>query len=311
MENIVIIGTGPAGLTAGIYAGRAQLSPLIITGKEPGGQITLTSDIENFPGFPDGIAGFELAQRFQQQAERFGVRTERKIITGVDLQHYPFVLKSETEEIQAKSIIIATGSSPRRLGVPGEKKYLSKGVSYCATCDGFFFKDKRIAVIGGGDSAIDEGLFLTKFGKEVVIIHRRDRLRANAGLQKRAFKNEKISFMWNSVVTEVVGEEKVTGLKIKNVLNEIATIEPFDGIFVFIGHIPNTSIFEGQLNLNDNGYLIVDKRGQTNIKGVFSAGDVHDYMYRQAITAAASGAVAAIEAEKFLAEMEGTSYPGK
>lgn len=309
MENVVIIGTGPAGLAAAIYAGRAQLSPLVITGKDVGGQITLTSDIENYPGFPEGIGGFELATRFQQQAERFGARTERAMITDVNFKDYPFSLTTDSGTIEAKSIIIATGSSPRRLGVPGEDRLLSRGVSYCATCDGFFFKDKKIAVVGGGDSAIDEGLFLTKFGKEVVIIHRRDKLRANALLQKRAFDNEKIRFLWNSVVTEVVGGQKVEALKIKNVKTDTEEEVPFDACFIFIGHIPNTNIFKGQLDLDESGYLIVNRHGQTNISGVFGAGDVHDHVYRQAITAAASGAISAIEVEKFLAEQEGTTYP--
>jgi len=201
MENVVIIGSGPAGLTSAIYCGRAELNPLVISGKDVGGQITITSDIENFPGFPEGVNGFALAQYFQQQAERFDARVERNNVASVDFHTYPFKITTDTDVIETKSVIVATGSSPRRLGVPGEDRLISKGVSYCATCDGFFFKDKQIAVIGGGDSAIDEGLFLTKFGKEVIIVHRRDRLRASQSLQSRAFNNDKISFIWDSVVT--------------------------------------------------------------------------------------------------------------
>jgi len=311
MENLVIIGTGPAGLTAAIYAGRAELSPLIITGKEVGGQITLTSELENYPGFPEGIGGYDLAQRFQQQAERFGARVEREIINEVDFRQRPFLLKTDSGEIEAKSVIIATGSSPRRLGIPGEADFLSRGVSYCATCDGFFFRDKKIAVVGGGNSALDEGLFLTKFGKEVVIIHRRDRLRGDPILQKRAFNNEKISFMWNTSVTEVIGDKKVEALKIQNVLNSKVEEVPFDGIFIFIGHIPNTTLFEGQIDLDEFGYIKVDERCHTNIEGVFAAGDVHDFVYRQAITASGFGAISAIEVEKYLAAQEGKSYPGR
>ncbi|MBN2382837.1 thioredoxin-disulfide reductase [bacterium] len=308
MENVIIIGTGPAGLTAAIYAGRAQLSPLVITGKDVGGQITLTSDIENYPGFPEGINGFELATRFQQQAERFGARTERAVITGVDFQHQPLTVKTDSGTLQANAVIIATGSSPRRLGVPGEDRLLSRGVSYCATCDGFFFKNKKIAVVGGGDSALDEGLFLTKFGREVVIIHRRDRLRANSLLQRRAHENTKMSFMLETIVTEVIGGQHVEALRVKNVKTEKEETVTFDGVFVFIGHIPNTQAFQGQLDLDDNGYLIVDRHSRTNIPGIFGAGDVHDHVYRQAITASASGAIAAIEAEKYLAELEGKAY---
>jgi len=309
MENVVIIGTGPAGLTAAIYAGRSQLSPLVISGREVGGQITLTSDIENYPGFPDGISGFELATRFQQQAERFGARIDRSVINSVDFKKYPFALQTESGTLEAKAIIIATGSSPRRLSVPGEKRLLSKGVSYCATCDGFFFKDKKIAVVGGGDSALDEGLFLTRFGREVVIIHRRDRLRANSLLQKRASDNPKISFIYDTIVDEVIGDNTVNALSLKNLKTGKQETVPFDAVFVFIGFIPNTQAFKGQLELDNNGYLVVDRHGHTNIKGVLGAGDVHDHVYRQAITAAASGAIAAIETEKFLAEQEGSSYP--
>lgn len=309
MENVVIIGTGPAGLTAAIYTGRAQLNPLLITGKDLGGQITLTSEIENYPGFPEGVAGFDLAQRFQQQAEKFGARIERNVVTGVDLKSYPFVLTTESGQIETRSIVVASGASPRRLGIPGEDRLISRGVSYCATCDGFFFRDKRIAVIGGGDSALDEGLFLTRFGREVVIIHRRDRLRANALLQKRAFNNDKIKFMWDSQILEIIGDQRVEKLKIQNVNNGSVSEEQFDGVFIFIGYIPNTAIFKNLLTLNEAGYLVVDHRGRTNIEGVFAAGDVHDYVYRQAITAAGSGAVAGIEVEKFLAEKEGKGYP--
>lgn len=311
IENVVIIGAGPAGLAAAIYAARSNLEPLVITGAEIGGQITLTSDIENYPGFPDGINGYELAQNFQKQAERFGTRVERAVVTDVDFSNEPFKIITDEGNIEARSVIIATGASPRRLGVPGEDEMVSRGVSYCATCDGFFFKEKKIAVIGGGDSALDEGLFLTKFGREVHIIHRRDRLRAKPILQKRAFNNEKISFIWDSVVTEVVGTTKVEGLRLKNVKSSKEEVVSFDGCFVFVGYIPNTQVFQGHVKLNDSGYIEIDSRGKTSVDGVFAAGDVHDFIYRQAITASASGAIAGMEVEKYLAEKEGKAYPSR
>ena len=302
MHNVIIIGSGPAGLTAAIYAARANLKPLVISGLERGGQVTLTNDLENFPGFPNGLGGYEMYGLLEQQAVKFGAELLYDTVTAVDLKNEIKIVKTADQELQAKSVIIATGSNPKRLGVPGEDKYIGKGVSYCATCDGFFFSGKHVAVIGGGNSALDEGLFLTRFAAKVTIIHRRDRLRADAILQQRAQSNEKIEFIWDSVVAEVIGEETVKSLQLKNVKTGQRTTLPLDGVFVFIGHLPNTSLFAGQLDLDEAGYLITDRRTRTQIAGVFGCGDVQDSVYRQAITAAGTGCAAAIDAERWLAE---------
>jgi thioredoxin reductase (NADPH) len=303
MEEVIIIGSGPAGLTAAIYAARARLNPLVIAGNEPGGQVTLTNEIENFPGFPDGISGMEMYGLFQRQAERFGARIEPDIVEAVDLKVRPFVVKTTSSVYETKSLIIATGSAPRRLNVPGEKEFTGRGVSYCATCDGFFFQDQHVAVIGGGDSALDEGLFLTRFASRVTIIHRRDQLRASKILQERAFKNRKVEFIWDTVVEEILGEEAVKGLRLRNVKTGQTSQLDVSGVFVFIGHVPNTSLFEGQLELDANGYIVTDRYTRTSLPGVFACGDVQDPRYRQAITAAGTGAMAAIEAERYLAEL--------
>ncbi|MFQ6091899.1 MAG: thioredoxin-disulfide reductase [bacterium] len=312
MENLIIIGSGPAGLTAAIYASRAALEPILIAGDQHGGQITLTNNMENFPGFPDGVGGFELYELMEKQAKRFGTKIEYDAVTQVDLSKHPFSVRTREKNFRTKTIIIATGASPRRLDVPGEKEYTGRGVSYCATCDGFFCQDKSVVVVGGGDSAVDEGLFLTKFASRVTIIHRRDRLRADPILQERAKKNKKIDYVWDTVVTEILGDDSgVTGVRLKNVKTEKESILKTDGVFVYVGHIPNSQLFEDQLEMGDQGFIITDRRQWTSVEGVFAAGDVVDPVYKQAVTSAGTGAVAAIEAEKFIAGLEGRAYPGE
>jgi thioredoxin reductase (NADPH) len=303
MENVIILGSGPAGLTAALYAARANLNPLIITGPDLGGQIATTTDVENFPGFPEGLTGPELTESMQKQAERFGARLEFDTITSVDLTQPPFKLTGSTE-YQAKALILATGASPRKLGVPGEKELVGRGVSYCATCDGFFFKTKELMVVGGGDSALQEGLFLTKFASRVQIVHRRDSLRAGPVLQERARKNEKMSFIWNTVIAEVKGDKAVKAVQLKNVQTGEEYEKPVDGVFVYIGHIPNTQIFQGKLAMDAEGYLIVDGKLHTNAPGVFAAGEVHDKWFRQAIVSSGYGCMAAMETEKYLASLD-------
>jgi len=304
-EKVIIIGSGPAGLTAALYTGRAELSPLVVTGMQIGGQISITNEVENYPGFPDGTTGPELVEKMQKQAERFGARMVMDEVTEVDLMKgSPFHVKTYGEEYEAEAIIITVGASPRRLGVPGEESLIGKGVSYCATCDGFFFRNKDVVVVGGGDSALEEGLFLTRFARRVRIIHRRDELRAGEALKKRAFANEKISFIWDSVVEEVLGEDKVTGVRVKNVKTDEVTDLDTDGVFIFIGHIPQSSLFEGQLELDDRGYLLTDNRMMTNIPGVFAAGEIQDPVYRQIGTSVGQGTAAAMMAERWLEEQE-------
>jgi thioredoxin reductase (NADPH) len=303
MENVIILGSGPAGLTAALYAARANLNPLIITGPDLGGQIATTTEVENFPGFPEGLTGPELTEYMQKQAERFGARLEFDTITSVDLRQPPFKLTGNVA-YEAKSLIIATGASPRKLGVPGEKELIGRGVSYCATCDGFFFKTKELMVVGGGDSALQEGLFLTKFASQVQIVHRRDSLRAGHVLQERARKNDKLSFIWNSVITEVLGDKAVKAVRMKNVQTGEETEKPVDGVFVYIGHVPNTDIFRGKLAMDEEGYLIVDSKLHTSVPGVFAAGEAHDKWFRQAIVSSGYGCMAAMETEKYLASFE-------
>jgi thioredoxin reductase (NADPH) len=311
MREVIIIGSGPAGLTAAIYAGRANLRPLLIGGMERGGQVTLTNDLENYPGFPEGLSGFDMYQLFEKQALRFGTEIIYDVVVNADLAGDVKFVKTATGTYEAKVVIIATGSTPKRLGVPGEDKYIGRGVSYCATCDGFFFTGKQVVVVGGGNSALDEGLFLTRFAEKVTIIHRRDRLRADAILQERAMKNEKMAFIWDTVVEEVAGEAAVTHLRLKNIKTGAASDFPVDGVFVFIGHKPNTELFAGQVKLDEAGYVDTDCRTRTNLPGVLACGDVQDSIYRQAITASASGCMAAIEAEKIIAEDEGRAYPSR
>jgi thioredoxin reductase (NADPH) len=308
VHDIVIIGSGPAGLSAALYAARANLSPLIITGNELGGQIATTSEVENYPGFT-GDTGPELVEVFQAQADRFGAQTKFDWIQSVDLSQRPFRLTGSDGDIYARSLIIATGASFRKLGVPGEEEFTGRGVSYCATCDGFFFRDKEIVMIGGGDSALEEAIFLTKFAAKVTIIHRRDELRAGIALETRARNNEKIEFIWDSVVEKINGEEKVTSIDLKNVKTGETWTHNIDGVFVAIGHIPNSDLFKGQLDIDDQGYLITDKYHRTKIEGVWAAGEIADPVFRQAITSAGMGAASAIAAERWLSEQEDEPAP--
>lgn len=309
-ENVIIIGSGPAGLTAALYAARANLDPLLISGNELGGQIALTDQVENYPGFPDGITGPELVDLMKKQAGRFGTRFETDHVSAVNLLTHPFQLETENgKEYSAKSVIVATGASPRRLGVPGENELMGRGVSYCATCDGFFFRGKEIAVIGGGDSALQEGLFLTRFADRVHIIHRRNELRAQPILQDRARENPKVNFVWDSVVKEIHGNGSVNAIDLLNLKTEAPSLMAVQGVFVYIGHIPNTELFEGQLEMDEEGYLRVDHRLHTNIPGVFAAGESHDSIFKQAVVSAGFGCMAAMETEKFLADFEHHGYP--
>ena len=304
VENVIILGTGPAGLAAALYAARADLDPLLLTGTEIGGQAAQTDRIENYPGFPEGIGGSDLAELFQKNAERFGARLEYDAATEVDLSKRPFTIKTYSKAFKANVLIVSTGASPNKLNIPGENEFRGKGVSYCGTCDGWFFKDKDVAVVGGGDSALEEGIFLTRYAKSVTIIHRRDELRAGAILQKRAKKNPKIKFVWDSVVEEIQGGEGVEELVLKNVKDGSHSNLEVDGIFIFIGHRPNTDMFKSQLELDSKGYIIADPRMRTSIPGVFAAGEVCDPFFRQVITSAGMGAAAAISATRLL-ESEG------
>ncbi len=301
MHNVVIIGSGPAGLTAALYTARANLSPFMVEGAQAGGQLILTTDVENYPGFPTGIMGPQLIQDMRAQAERFGTTFQAADVTKIDLSRRPFTLTINDEEtIQAKSIIISTGASANLLGLPSESRLLGHGVSTCATCDGFFFRGQPITVIGGGDSAMEEATFLTKFASHVTVIHRRDKLRASKIMQDRAMKNEKLSFRWNSFVEEVMGDDVVTGLRLRDsITNQTDELE-CKGVFVAIGHTPNTQIFRGQIDMDANGYILTSHGTATNVQGVFAAGDVQDSHYRQAITAAGTGCMAAMDAERFL-----------
>jgi thioredoxin reductase (NADPH) len=304
-RKVVVIGSGPAGLTAALYAARANLEPLVIRGLQPGGLIATTNEVENYPGFPEVVGGFDLAQKMEDQAARFGAEYMDAIVEEVDFSQRPFKLTTDRgETVTAETVIISTGASPRHLGVPGEEQLANRGVSYCATCDGFFFRGKKVVVVGGGNSALDEGLFLTRYVDELVIVHRRDALRADPVLQERAFSNPKVRFVWDSTVSEILGSESVTGVRIKNLKTGAETDLAADGVFPYIGHIPNTTIFKGQIDLDETGYILADDRTRTNVPGVFAAGDVVDHVYRQAITAAGDGCKAAMEATWFLAEQE-------
>jgi thioredoxin reductase (NADPH) len=297
--KVLILGSGPAGLAAALYAARADLEPVLLTGIEFGGQAALTYTIENYPGFPDGVGGAQLGELFQKQAERFGAKIEFDTANAVDLSRRPFKVTTDSGELMADALVVATGASPNHLNIPGEGLLVGKGVSYCATCDGAFFKDRKVIVVGGGDSALEEGLFLTRFASSVTIIHRREGLRAAALLQDRARQNPKVKFIWNTVVTEVVGREKVEAVKLNNVQTGEETTFPTDGVFIFVGHTPNTQLFEGQVEM-ENGYIKVDQRMHTSVPGVFAAGEASDPHFRQVITSAGMGAAAAIEATKFL-----------
>jgi len=304
-ERVLIIGSGPAGLTAAVYAARADLEPLMVEGMAAGGQLMLTTDVENYPGFPDGIMGPELMEQFRKQAERFGTRLVTADVTKVDFSNRPFKVWVDADEYAADSIIISTGASARWLGLENEERLRGHGVSACATCDGFFFRDVEVAVVGGGDSAMEEALFLAKFASKVTIIHRRDEFRASKIMVKRALEHEKIEVLWNTTVEDVLGESQVEGLTIRN--TETDTVSDFKtgGLFLAIGHTPNTELFAEQLELDDVGYIVYPGSGtMTSVEGVFAAGDVADHTYRQAITAAGSGCMAAIDAERWLAEQE-------
>jgi thioredoxin reductase (NADPH) len=304
-RKVVIIGSGPSGLTAALYAARANLEPLVIRGLQPGGLIATTNEVENYPGFPEVVGGFDLAQKMEDQAARFGTEYMDALVEQVDFSQRPFKLTTDRgETVTADTVIISTGASPRHLGVPGEEKLANRGVSYCATCDGFFFRGKKVVVVGGGNSALDEGLFLTRYVSELVIVHRRDALRADPVLQERAFSNPKVRFVWDSTVGEILGDENVTGVRLKNLKTGEETAIEADGVFPYIGHVPNTAIFKGQIDLDETGYILADDRTRTNVPGVFAAGDVVDHVYRQAITAAGDGCKAAMEATWFLAEQE-------
>jgi len=302
-ERVVIIGSGPAGLTAALYTGRAQLNPVVIAGNQLGGQVALTHEIENYPGFPEPLSGPELVERMKEQAERFGATVEYDLVESVDFSKgSPFYIKTMGDEYMADAVLVTIGADPRKLGVPGEKEYTGTGVSYCGTCDGFFFRGKDIVVVGGGDSAIEEALFLTRFANSVNIIHRRDELRAGAQLQKRAFSNEKISFTWDTVVEEVLGEPGpgVTGVRLKNVKTGEVVDKPTEGVFIFIGHDPNNAVFGDQIALNENGYIITDQRYRTNVDGVFAAGEIQDEIWRQVATSVGQGTSAAMSAIHWL-----------
>ena len=303
-EKVIIIGSGPAGFTAAIYAARAGLEPVMIEGMEAGGQLMLTTDVENYPGFPDGVMGPEMMELFRKQAERFGTRILRSDVSKVDFSQRPFKIWIGDEVHEAEAVIVSTGASAQWLGVPGEEKLRGHGVSACATCDGFFFRDSEIVVVGGGDSALEEALFLTKFASKVTIIHRRDEFRASKIMADRVLSHDKIEVRWNSVVEEVLGDDAVTGVLLRNVVTDETEEFATEGAFIAIGHTPNTSVFDGQLSLNEKGYLETFENTSTSVAGIFGAGDVVDFTYRQAVTAAGMGCQAALDAERWLESQE-------
>jgi thioredoxin reductase (NADPH) len=305
VRDVVILGSGCAGLTAAVYTARANLKPLLVDGHEAGGQLSLTTEVENFPGFPEGILGPQLIEHMRRQAARFGTEYLAGAATDADLRRRPFTLMLDhARAIRTKTLIIASGASARMLGLESERRLLGLGVSTCATCDGFFFKERELLVIGGGDSAIEEANFLTKFASKVTIVHRRDALRASKIMQDRAFKNRKIEFIWDSTIEEVLGAQKVEGVRLQNLKTGALTEKKVDGVFVAIGHVPNTKVFAGQIDMDQAGYIVTREGSRTNVPGVFAAVDCQDHVYRQAITAAGSGCMAAIDAERFL-ESEG------
>lgn len=306
-EKVIIIGSGPAGLTAALYTARANLNPLVLAGDLLGGQISLTSEVENYPGFPEGLTGPELVELMRQQAERFGARIEYDSVAEVDFQReQPFYLRTANgHAYEADAVIITVGATPRKLQIPGEKEFVGRGVSYCGTCDGFFFREKEVVVVGGGDSALEEGIFLTKFANRVTIIHRRDELRAGATLQKRAFDNQKISFIWDTVVESIEGNGSVQSVQLHNRQTGENSVFKTDGVFIFIGHDPNNRLFEGQLAMDDEGYVVTDTHMMTSVPGVFAAGEIQDKIYRQIATSVGQGCAAAMSCERWLAEHDG------
>lgn len=302
--KVLILGSGPAGLSAALYAARAELAPVVLTGMQLGGQAALTHMIENYPGFPEGVGGPQLGELFQKQAEHFGAKVEFDMAHEVDFSQRPYKVTTDSGEYLADSVIVTTGASPNMLKIPKEVELTGRGVSYCATCDGWFFKDKKVVIVGGGDSALEEGLFITRYASSVTIIHRRDELRAGAILQKRAMDHPKVNFIWNTIVTEAIGTEKLEALKLKNVVtNEESTFET-DGLFIFIGHTPNSQMFKGKLEMSELGYLKVNEKMETSMPGVFAAGEIADPTFRQVVTSAGMGAAAAIQATRYLEEVE-------
>jgi len=298
--KVLVLGSGPTGYSAALYAARAELNPVVLTGMQLGGQAALTYTIENYPGFPEGVGGAQLGELFQKQAEHFGAVTEFDLANSVDLSKRPFRVTTDSGEYLADVLIVGTGASPTHLEIPGEVELTGRGVSYCATSDGWFFKDKKVVVVGGGDSALEEGLFITRYASSVTIVHRRDELRAGAILQKRAMEHPKINFIWNTVVTETIGTDKLEALKLRNVKTGDETVLETDGLFIFIGHVPNTQMFKGQLEMSDLGYIKVNDKMETNVPGVFAAGEAADPYFRQVVTSAGMGAAAAIQATRFL-----------
>jgi thioredoxin reductase (NADPH) len=300
-EKVIILGSGPAGLTAALYTARAGLEPVVISGNELGGQVSITYEVENYPGFPEGTTGPELVGLMQKQAERFGARVLIDEVTRVDFRGgSPFRLTTHGESFEARAVVIATGASPKRLGVPGEEALIGRGVSFCATCDGFFFKGKKVVVVGGGDSALEEGLFLTRFAASVQVVHRRAELRAGEALKRRAQANEKMSFLWDTVVEEIRGDGKVEAVRLRNVKTNESRELLTDGVFIYIGHYPNSDLFRGQLEMDERGYLITDARMMTSIEGVLAAGEIQDPTYRQVATSVGQGAAAGIMLERWL-----------
>ena len=298
--KVLVLGAGPAGLAAALYAARAELQPVVLTGMQLGGQAALTHTIENYPGFPEGVGGAQLGELFQKQAENFGAKVEFDMAHEVDLSQRPYKVTTDSGEYKADTLILTTGANPTHLNVPGEVELTGRGVSYCATCDGWFFKDKIVAIVGGGDSALEEALFITRYASSVTVIHRRDEFRASPVLQKRAKEHPKMNFILDTVVTEVVGTDKIDTLKLKNVKTGAESTFDTDGLFIFIGHVPNTQMFKGQLDMSDLGYVIVNDKMETSVEGVYAAGEIADPHFRQVITSAGMGAAAAIQATRFL-----------
>jgi thioredoxin reductase (NADPH) len=310
VEEVIILGSGPAGWSAAIYTARANLRPLLITGDAIGGQVATTTDVENYPGFPEGVTGPELVEKMQAQAERFGATVEMDFVTEIEVNTQPFVVHTASgQTYRTRSLIVSTGASARKLGVPGEERLTGRGVSYCATCDGFFFRGKELVVVGGGDSSLQEALFLTKFASKVTIVHRRDQLRAGVTLRQRAETHPKIEFVWNSVVTSINGQNKLESVTLRNVLTGEESQFRTDGIFIYIGHLPNNAPLLGKLAMDEHGYVITDKLMRTSVPGVFAAGEIQDSRFRQVATSVGQGVAAAMEVEKYLADLEDRGYP--